>query len=612
MSIIRPKTTPVAFAAVFLTAAFFRIAAASAEGLTPAEEKKLQYCEAGIAELNPEIAAECLNEKFLLDKLTALDSNKSAGLIQKGSTLKDLLDILDMHTGDIEMRNALSIRLADGMPAAALGIGPRPEKFLEWADKYRPRKSELVKKAIRSWGSIDNDEKQWLQRSGYTPEKWTQLALAERSRLRYRYAKSLAWDLLNTPQNIDRKTTEELDAKAGVLWKELDTQTNDRLTEHVSQLKARLEAGEKGLALLKSDKNELHRFQAELETMKEMPVSQQLLKLNELFENSPSLKASKPAASLNPGRAYPQTGFSPGDRPIIAGLLQKALFEEIKGTMAGDRVIGFFNTKGNILSLKTAPIPGFFGMFYPQTGDLNFSEPMIQQWLEAHDYTPRDLQTKPEALKKLAAFLSPVFVHESTHQQQLAWLKSRQFPPEFGHDSEIEAISVASIYIIEKSSKDPSFARMLSSDKSFPFYTENLLQSAKDLQTDPREFKRKIQSTQYSTLPSFEATASRFLSATAMIADELQRRKNLPVAEQQKLEAAGLTANSGMPLNAVIRKIKTSLLEEWKKKGLEWYSETLKQKEVCSEWVNDSLSELKNGKSPRRNAKLAVPSPAVN
>lgn len=208
---------PVA-AAVIMSCCLLCCGALRAQGLTQDEEKKLQYCEAGLAALNPSIASECLSEKWIMEKAAVQDPARAIRLTQKASTLKDLGDLAEIHVIASDLRMALTLRLEKGMPAAGLGLGPEPEKFLDWVKMYKPDKLALAGAAVRSWNSLAENERKWLESTGMTSGGWGKLSLSERGKIFAPFNKAEALKLLATPSEMTEAAIEEIRNKAKSFW----------------------------------------------------------------------------------------------------------------------------------------------------------------------------------------------------------------------------------------------------------------------------------------------------------------------------------------------------------------------------------------------------------
>lgn len=128
MTQTRPKYFFTNLAAGFIACLLLPAVSPAGTLLTPAEEEKLRYCEAGANELNPFIASNCLNERWIFERLSEKDAGRRLKFLRTANTLKDLLDLIDMHQDPRGLRIALASRLQ--AHAAELGIGRPPENFI--------------------------------------------------------------------------------------------------------------------------------------------------------------------------------------------------------------------------------------------------------------------------------------------------------------------------------------------------------------------------------------------------------------------------------------------------------------------------------------------------
>lgn len=572
--------------------------AAALEGITPSEEKKLQYCETGIADLNPHIAAECLNEKWILDKLLRLDAPRGIRFTKAAYALKDLSDTLDIYKEVQSLRLALTNRLEKDSPAAGLGLGPETDKFIEWVRLYKPKKTSLAEKAVRQWDWLDKDEKAWLTSNNYY-DKWNGFTLKSRNSALGEFAVGDALRLINAPVKINKANADAARERATARWTDLDPGTRDLLQNYLDQFKTALAAGKKSEKLLKNDKPGLKRYRAELEDIRNLPLAEQMTILNRFFENTPSLREAAMVMETAPPPVGSEGELSGKEREIIAGLLRTALIKEIAGTLSGDRIINSAKTAG-LPAVRILPMPdrSTYGSLNPETGEIVFNEFLVLDWMRTNKYTPADLVSRPEPIIRLAGFLSPNFVHEATHKEQRDWFDSAEVAQTYTQELEVEAMSVTALYMLEKAGTDKVFAQMLSSEKKQSAYLKEETQKAVNFKADPRGFRRTVRSEYYPDIESFEATAAACLSAADTISAELQRRRTLPASVQKLLEDTGAGADYEKPLLKMLGRLKTSVLENELRSELKWLKEFSKRNEEQILWADKALAKITAERKP--------------
>lgn len=282
--------------------------------------------------------------------------------------------------------------------------------------------------------------------------------------------------------------------------------------------------------------------------------------------------------------------FTKNDKKLLSELLKTAVTAEISGTVSGDKVLNFFRQEGNSLAIEISLIPGYFAQYDPDSKTIIFNESTLQRWMRTNNVTLADLQTKPDAVNQIAALFSASFVHEATHQEQLAWAQSNQLYYPYTQESELEASAVEVLYIIEKTRKDPYFAAMVSSQR-FAGLSQSALLAAK-FQKTPDEFDVIIRNN-YKDRPSFEAAAAEYLAPMEIMTAELKRREKLSKDEQEKLENEGWDNNdNGMPLEKAITSIKTSTINNWVEFYGYWHSEHTKRLEEVETWINEAAERI--------------------
>lgn len=214
--------------------------------------------------------------------------------------------------------------------------------------------------------------------------------------------------------------------------------------------------------------------------------------------------------------------------------------------------------------------------------------------MRVNSCTTADLMTKSGPVKQLAKFFAPVFVHETVHKEQAAWLDSKKFPAVFPQEDEVEAMSVEALYLIEKTKKDPEFTKMLSSGGPFSPYLKSEAGLEEKFRKDPREFRRSVKCEYYPYRESFEATVSKILLTTDLISYELQRRKNLSKEELAQLEKECLDeADAGeIPSEETIVMQKKAVLEKWRGYYLRWYKELRVRVEGQIDWAEKARAKI--------------------
>lgn len=582
------KFLPTVYCALIFTSAGRALSGETT--FNPAEEIKINDCEAGAGELDPGISAGCLAEELLLEKLYKHSPDRWLRFTQRADMAKDLGDLLDSHTSASSLRAALLTRLDGKSPATALDLGPEPEKLLRWVEKFRREKLDLASEAMCEWPTLDENRKSWLNANGFFSENWAKLSLSERQNKFSEFAKTEAGRLMQTPPELEADSAEAVIARAFPLWDSLDGPTSIKLRTHINRLKT-IVALKKNLREASASAG-LIALDDTLEEIKDLPPQEQLARLSEFFDNNPVLSTPETVNILASQRKSRKAEkLSKSERRALSLPLKMALMNEIKGTRAGDRLLLFFQNS------KTAPLPivasvnGYAKLSHSR---ITFDKGLIEQWMRLTGTSSSELLNNPRKTRELARFLSPIFVHESLHLEQNAWRRKNRISDSFSQDGEIEAMSAEALFFAEKSRKDREFRKMVSALGEYSDYLSEETDYVKALLEDPREFRRKIRCETYSTRPSFEAAEAMYMQRTGMnlILEELKRRGNLPSDEQRKLLKSRIRITGKAPRSEIISEVGTKKLEQTRNYYFRWHSQLKKRTESEVKWTGDTLKEL--------------------
>ncbi|MCX5785004.1 MAG: hypothetical protein NTX59_04900 [Elusimicrobia bacterium] len=606
---MRRKTLKITrFLALAALAAGTGICGLSAQELTKEESSRLKIYEAQISSANPEGAAKFLADSELLDKLIISDPRKAADLQSKAGAVTEYEKLLGKNWTAAQERNlseAIASRLLDQSPLAKVGLAPEPEKTLDWAakyEKYDAGKTALLKKSLRNWDALFN---------GYT---FSPL---------YRHGSLAAWEVKNSTGNFLMNIVKsdaifkgsEADMKA--LWETmtlkernnymtlkagqaldrfvgsstrsdpafvssignseilgyLDGPGNGRLQKYIAQMNA--------VELTKSRLKP-----AQLAKLQDQPIEQQIYLLGNAFDKSEikgPVAAERKIDSLR--QSKPGETISPQNNELLAKMLGPSMLAEIKGNVAGDKVAKFY-ASGARLDISIESCQGCYAKYDPSSRKMIFDSELIQQYMRVNNITADSMVSSKEQLAGLSKYLSPMLVHEGTHQMQHAWAeKARVYKPYVAEDEE-EAGSMEALYTMGKLKNDPKFkSMMLKMRASSSSYADKRLELERTFRKNTDEFGDKVNQDYYPGLPSFSAASSQILSA---ISGELERRNALAPAELAGIENSGksldeakamttqeLAGSVGGIKTAVLKKIQDDLLhkslyEDHYQNGSEW------------------------------------------
>lgn len=479
------------------------------------DAKFAEFCEAKAAVLDPEGANRCLDRLEILLKSADENPERGTALLERLNALKDISDLLDLHTEAGKLRHALAKRMWDDSPLSRLGLAPEQDKLLGWVKTHKPEKHAVTAQALRSWETLSPGERRWVElERRLTQNEWDGFSLFRKNEILHGYAEHESEKFFRIPPAINTASVDEIKNSAMPFWDDLGRETKEKLYQHIRRLRAIAAVRERSSGLLKENQAGLDALRKEFEEIKGLSPVEQLAKLNTFFENSAEFKDSALHAIITTRRQSAAVEImADKEKETLSLLLQTALMKEMAGTVAGDKIAEFFRQSGAKLLVKVALLPMAHAQFDPHTGEIIISEGLIREWMRIHRLTPRDLLDSAEHLKRLALLLSPAFIHEATHQEQQVWLSARKLRDPGISDFEVETMSMQALYVMEKYKKDADFRALVSSETSPSDYLSQIAGLAAQFKKDPAEFRKTVRGVYYSTLISFETAASLMLES---------------------------------------------------------------------------------------------------
>jgi len=556
-----------------------------AQELNKAEADRLKTYDEEISAANPMAAKAFLEDAGFTDRLKLAAPEKAAALLAKAQAVNDLEKLLDRPWRDsevMELSRALAIRIDLDKPLEKVGIGAVPETLLPWMAKYKnysAHKEELIKKAMRQYemvyGADEVAGKDW----------WVLTTIRERNVYLAEKANGLLEGLIENETKTDKAYQDQL--RGTPLFKYLDPSGRGRYERYLAQLAA----AENAKARLSAPR--LARIQDE-------PIEQQLYLLGSLFDKS-NIKGTVNLERKVDGARQSRPGetLSFQNNQLLAGMLRTAIVGELKGSVAGNKVLKFYNS-GAKLNVAIESCQGCYAKYEPSSGRIILDSEMIQQYLRVNDLTTEALLKDKAQIAALAKYASPIFVEEAAHQMQHAWAARANIYKPYVQEDEIEANSMQALYTVEKLKADPKFKAIFSRMRRSSTYADQRLKLAQSFSNNPDEFSRNVRQIYYYGLPSFDAASSRILSA---ISTELERRKGLDAAAQTEIENSGVELKDAMGMTvqeltdsaadiktAALKKIQDDLLHNAVYTG---------RYESAADWPADMLVAMRTSQAPK-------------
>lgn len=533
-----------------LIAALFCLAApALAEDLTKEEAAALSKYETSISSADPVSAKKLLEDGALTDKLKLNEPERAAALIARAQAVTDLEEVLDRTwraDDDMELSRALSLRIDFRKPLTQVGIGPTPEPLLDWMTKYKKysdAKTDTVKNAIRKFETVFGTS------TVAGKVQWDALSIRERNSMLSEKASLTLTDLIDKSTRTDKAFQDQV--RNTKILKYLDGAGQARLERYLNQM-----------AVVESAKVKLDTTKAN--QIKGKPIEQQMYLLGSMFDNSKNSGAASIERKIDSGRqSKPGETLSFQNNQLLSGMLRTSLQNEVKGTVAGDKVMKFYNS-GAKLDVSIESCQGCYAKYDPSSGKIILDSEMVQQYMRVNNINAETLLKDKAQLTALTKYVSPMFVHEATHQMQHDWAaKARIYKP-YTQEDEIESSSMEALYTTEKMKKDKKFNALFQRMETNTNYAQKRMETMNRFNEGGAKFDKTVRQVYYYSTPSFDAASSQILSA---ISAELQRRAALSAADRTKLDtgAQGLNDAMGMTvqeLTGSVGDIKTDALRK--------------------------------------------------
>lgn len=498
---------------------------------------------------DPAAAGILLAADGMLEKLKKADPERFEKLFQRATELADVDRILREHTSPAGLRQALDQRRGFDMLADSSAL-------LAWAKKSGAYDYDLLRKALLEWDTLDPEMSKAVAAGGVTAQAWAKAGLAGRQAAIGKVTEKALTDFTATVPR-SKADLDALLARARKLNPYLDSHSSHKLWDYYNRAQSAVE----GLAEARkaAGANPPPEVKAALaQAMKEGSLDGMLGKLGKVFDGmKPRGGAPEPAAAAAVRRAAPAEAdqqFTPQQRATYTEMLKHSMLEEMKGTVAGERLRAFY--KKEPFNLVVKPMgPGTMGLYQSGSNTVSVSEDMVLKFVRGEGRKAEDLLKDPALFKQVSQAVLSTVVHEGIHQEQEAWRRDHDLPHWYVVEHEVEAKSREAAFVLEKASKDPAYAKFMSD----PAVQEKLtfVRSASiiasDLRRDPVAFEEGIRTRYYAGVASIETQARFAAEDPAFVREmhkgivaELARREAMSPAERARFDATTVPRTDGM------------------------------------------------------------------
>ena len=266
-------------------------------------------------------------------------------------------------------------------------------------------------------------------------------------------------------------------------------------------------------------------------------------------------EAEREAAGFSAPAAEPEApatlGLSAEQRVRLATKLHAELLRQLRAAPAGCDLADFYRRSSLILQFSPAGRE-VMGQYDPHEGAVLLGEASLVETLAALGRRPLELLDDEHALRELAMALSPLLVHEATHQRQFEDAADRGLTVNdalrfYNLDWEHEALTAQTAYVESRRRSDPEFAALVERMKGSDALDAILPWD--ELLRHPDAFADFLRG-HYRRMPTVEGGAARLVARGILVkarvasdaqalGAELARRRRLPAPERALLERDG-------------------------------------------------------------------------
>lgn len=569
----------------------------SAQELTAQEKGLLNSCAENLTRkiYSPVKAEECLlslaeNDHRLLNKARAVSDIQNSQLMAGLNAIKDLGEFYrDAEAEDIIYQGLLVRFKTDPCVLCGLELGPQPDKLYPWVSRYAPGKLAITKKATLDWAGLPAPAPAQLTERGQSQGTWAGMTIDQRRKTLEDWAAAKYDEIL--PPGTRNYDAEKYFPTVLAIWPYITEQQRLRLNAARKGMNEALLSAKSAAAAGGGKTGELGRkydaLDQKLQGLSGNPDSAAGF-LNKAFDNSVSGSGVPDGkAGEIPGPVYTLTDeqaikLSPRVRQALVGP-----GGELSDTAMGKEALAFLSAPGGQLKFSVVKLGGdnTSGEFSGSVSrEVRINRTYVETAMRKTGVTTAELmdENNREALKKIARYVAPTFVHEYCgHQKQAVWAESKNIPDLYYLGQETEAFSKSALFVLQKTQAEMK--------KGNPWYSQQTAESyvgmARVLKTEGQAgISRAVM---YYQVPSREGKAAQTFAQYDALKKELALRET----------GTGTGA-------ARYRDTSDWELERQYKAIYPWYKESLKKSAEEKKYFQDALDALDRemngslGKSP--------------
>lgn len=427
-------------------------AQAAFAAITEAERELIAECAANVDParklLSPVAADNCIKglnagDPTLATRYSQEDSGMASMVLGRNSALLDLRKIVltqDWYHGARALSRVME--KAD-CTLCDMGLGPKPETAFDWTSRYIPARSAKLKGTVRTWEMLGPIRTKSLSSADYgmNKESWNGQGILQR------YSKLSGWAKQETDKLVAAAAVKSAASKldiaglVSVLKEDLIFSSDAPYRNKLDDLSARAaEAAGKPVEDKPTAADDKSReLAAAGDKLASLTPDSQGDYLARSFDNA----AAGGAAALSAAKTPTGTAAKPIAPVKMTAEQEKALGEAMisvdkdgkpagylvdvmNETEAGKRTIAFYESPdfakagSNELNFGFVREEGVFGYWNPSSKEIKINSEVAEEFAARKGMTVEQMMKDKAAMKDLALYISPTFVHESEHQNQTA------------------------------------------------------------------------------------------------------------------------------------------------------------------------------------------------
>ncbi|MFA5138174.1 MAG: hypothetical protein WC728_02995 [Elusimicrobiota bacterium] len=480
-------------------------------------------------DFNPAVAEEFLRDTAFQERLKKSDPAKYQRLFKAATEAKDMETVLKAYDDPSKLRLALASHTRSQLLSD-------PAKLKEWARQNMPGVDPAaLEEALWGWGHLSFSQQAYLSMKGFDQDKWEKMGFFERDKLVLDWGTGLMDGLMQKAPKT-KAQFEEMDKIRWEAWGALRVDQRRALGEYMKKADTAVQSIAEVEKKLKASKDP--KLKAMLASAKSAgSVDATLTHLSGIYDG---LGMTNTAVAVNrPAHADEQ--FNEGARSALSSMFATDFRKRLEGTTAGDAALAFYEK--NPLQIAVRDIGTPLAHYDPGTKELVLNEKYVRKYLQASGKTVGDLLTDKKVFDGLAMEALPTLLHESVHQQQHAWALQQKVPVWFHQDMEVEAMSMESLFILEKARSDPAFKKMLDEGQARSTLISESVALSNSLYRDVDAFRSMIRADYYPALHTLEGRSyhdsANAETVAGLVKAELARRDGLSASARRPLDEGG-------------------------------------------------------------------------